>query len=78
MKEIAQNVRIEGLYAKGDMKIDDISLKEIKDLEIIKTKKDIKEQIDSELSGKLGLRLGAEFDSKISICVIILLWVEIS
>ena len=43
MKEIAQNVRIEGLYAKGDMKIDDNSLKEIKDLEIIKTKKDIKE-----------------------------------
>jgi hypothetical protein len=43
VKEIAKNVRIEGLYAKGDMKIDDISLKEIKDLEIIKTKKDIKE-----------------------------------
>jgi hypothetical protein len=36
-------LKIDGLYEKGDMKIDEISIKEIKDLENIKIKKDIKE-----------------------------------
>lgn len=50
MKEITKAAKVDGLFTKNEVKIDDATLKYINELDNLKIKKEIKEEIDKDLS----------------------------